>query len=76
MDMLGKVRALLNNLEPRLSHYLGLTGRRVGVWHGDISDSIKKRALKEPPDLLLTTPESLEGMLISANDDIRAVSTR
>lgn len=65
------IRALLNNLEPRLSHYLGLTGRRVGVWHGDISDSIKKRALKEPPDLLLTTPESLEGMLISANDDKR-----
>ena len=65
------IRALLNNLEPRLSHYFGLVGRRVGVWHGDISDSIKKRAVKDPPDLLLTTPESLEGMLISANDDKR-----
>ena len=65
------IRALLNNLEPRLSYYFGLVGRRVGVWHGDISDSIKKRAIKDPPDLLLTTPESLEGMLISANDDKR-----
>lgn len=65
------IRALLNNLEPRLSHYFGLVGRRVGVWHGDISDSIKKRILKDPPDLLLTTPESLEGMLISANDEKR-----
>ena len=65
------IRALLNNLEPRLSYYFGLVGRRVGVWHGDISDSIKKRALKDPPDLLLTTPESLEGMLISANDEKR-----
>jgi len=65
------IRALLNNLEPRLSYYFGLVGRRVGVWHGDISDSIKKRAIKNPPDLLLTTPESLEGMLISANDDKR-----
>lgn len=65
------IRALLNNLEPRLSYYFGLVGRRVGVWHGDISDSIKKRAIKDPPDLLLTTPESLEGMLISANDDRR-----
>ncbi len=65
------IRALLNNLEPRLSNYLGLVGRRVGVWHGDISDSVKKRALKDPPDLLLTTPESLEGMFISANDEKR-----
>ncbi len=65
------IRALLNNLEPRLSYYFGLLGRRVGVWHGDICDSIKKRAIKDPPDLLLTTPESLEGMLISANDDKR-----
>ena len=65
------IRALLNNLEPRLSYYFGLVGRRVGVWHGDIGDSIKKRTVKDPPDLLLTTPESLEGMLISANDDKR-----
>lgn len=65
------IRALLNNLEPRLSHYFGLVGRRVGVWHGDISDSVKKKALREPPDLLLTTPESLEGMLISAKDEKR-----
>lgn len=65
------IRALLNNLEPRLSFYFGLVGRRVGIWHGDVSDSVKKKALKDPPDLLLTTPESLEGMLISANDEKR-----
>jgi ATP-dependent helicase Lhr and Lhr-like helicase len=66
------IRALLNNLEPRLSFYFGLVGRRVGIWHGDISESVKKKARKEPPDLLLTTPESLEGMLISSNDEKRA----
>jgi ATP-dependent Lhr-like helicase len=59
------IKALLNNLESRLGHYLGLVGRRVGVWHGDVSSSVKRRILAEPPDLLLTTPESLEGMLIS-----------
>ena len=32
------IKALLNNLEPRLSYYAGLVGRRVAVWHGDISD--------------------------------------
>ena len=59
------IKALLNNLEHRLSKYLGLLGRRVGVWHGDIGQSAKARMLRDPPDVLLTTPESLEGMLIS-----------
>lgn len=59
------IKALLNNLEERLSRYFGLLGREVGVWHGDIPQSAKSRILRDPPDLLLTTPESLEGMLIS-----------
>lgn len=59
------IKALLNNLELRLTHYAGLVGRSVGVWHGDISQARKQKALKAPPDILLTTPESLEGMLIS-----------
>lgn len=74
------IRALLNNLEPRLSHYFSLVGRSVAVWHGDVGNSAKQRILKSPPDLLLTTPESLEGMLISTDErrhdllrDVRAV---
>jgi len=59
------IKALLNNLEPRLKHYAGLVGRRVEVWHGDVSPSRKRKWLNDPPDVLLTTPESLEGMLIS-----------
>lgn len=59
------IKALLNNLELRLTHYAGLVGRRVAVWHGDISQSSKQRALKDAPDILLTTPESVEAMLIS-----------
>jgi ATP-dependent Lhr-like helicase len=63
------IKALLNNLEHRLRHYAGLVGRRVEVWHGDVSQSRKKRALQEAPDILLTTPESLEAMLISVRVD-------
>jgi len=59
------IKALLNNLEHRLTHYAGLVGRSVEVWHGDISQSRKNRALHETPDILLTTPESIEAMLIS-----------
>lgn len=63
------IKALLNNLEHRLTHYAGLVGRTVEVWHGDVSQARKKKALKEAPDILLTTPESLEAMLISVRVD-------
>jgi len=59
------IKALLNNLEERLARYAAYFGRTVQVWHGDISPGKKKRALAQPPDILLTTPESIEGMLIS-----------
>lgn len=65
------LRALLNNLEPRLARYLGLVGRRVALWHGDVGATARRRILHDPPDLLLTTPESLEVMLISARIEHR-----
>lgn len=61
------LKALLNNLHQRLSHYAGLLGRSCEVWHGDISSSRKDNIRKSPPDILLITPESLEGMLVSVN---------
>ena len=63
------IKALLNNLEPRLAYYAGLLGRSVGLWHGDISASKKSQMSLNPPDILLTTPESLEVMLVSLRID-------
>lgn len=65
------IKALLNNLEPRLSYLAGMVGRRVEVWHGDVSVGEKSRTERDPPDILLTTPESLEGMLIGDRRDRR-----
>lgn len=59
------LRALLNNLHERLDRYATLVGRSVGIWHGDIGQPERRRLLAEPPDVLLTTPESLESMLVS-----------
>src|SRR6185437_9406036 len=59
------LKALLNNLLPRLSGYAGWLGRRAAIWHGDVGASARQRLLRDPPDVLLTTPESLEAMLIS-----------
>ena len=63
------IKALLNNLESRLSRYGSFVGRSVQVWHGDIGQGAKARAKRSAPDILLTTPESLEGMLISTKVD-------
>ncbi|MEU7880103.1 DEAD/DEAH box helicase [Microbispora bryophytorum] len=65
------MKALLNNLVPRLQAYAGWLGRRVELWHGDVSGSRRQAILRDPPDILLTTPESLEAMLISTGVDHR-----
>ncbi|MDT0304249.1 DEAD/DEAH box helicase [Streptomonospora wellingtoniae] len=63
------IKALLNNLLPRLQAYAGWMGRSVGLWHGDVAASARQRLLRERPDVLLTTPESLEAMLVSTKVD-------
>ncbi|MCC5841549.1 MAG: DEAD/DEAH box helicase [Opitutales bacterium] len=65
------LRALLNNLHIRLQEYSGMVGRTCGIWHGDVRASDKKRIRAEQPDILLTTPESLEVMLIGASPEGR-----
>jgi ATP-dependent helicase Lhr and Lhr-like helicase len=65
------LRALLNNLHVRLEEYCNMVGRRCGLWHGDIGESEKNRIRGNYPDILLTTPESLEVMLISARPAAR-----
>jgi ATP-dependent Lhr-like helicase len=65
------LRALLNNLEPRLAAMAGWLGRRAAVWHSDVAASARRRIAADPPDILLTTPESLEAMLLSAQTDHR-----
>lgn len=67
------IKALLNNLDLRLQKYCTLLGRRSGLWHGDVKQSARKRIQREPPDCLLTTPESLEVMLVSKNVDAKSL---
>ncbi len=59
------IKALLNNQEERLGIYTEMVGLRRFVWHGDTSDAHKRGFIREPAELLMTTPESLEVMLIS-----------
>ncbi|WP_433531873.1 DEAD/DEAH box helicase [Micromonospora sp. CA-263727] len=65
------LKALLNNLHPRIERYAGWLGRTVARWHGDVPHPARRAVLWQRPDILLTTPESLESMLVSANVDHR-----
>jgi ATP-dependent helicase Lhr and Lhr-like helicase len=59
------LKALLNNLEPRLTSYASWLGRTVSTRHGDVGTGARARQMRDRPDILLTTPESLEAMLVS-----------
>lgn len=63
------LRALLNNLQPRLADYAAWLGRSARHWHGDTGQAARRQTQSERPDVLLTTPESLESMLVSATVD-------
>ncbi|MGC5162996.1 DEAD/DEAH box helicase [Rhodococcus sp. DT1] len=63
------LKALLNNLQPRLADYATWLGRDAMTWHGDVGQSVRGRIKRDRPDILLTTPESLESMLVSESVD-------
>jgi ATP-dependent helicase Lhr and Lhr-like helicase len=63
---IAPIKALLNNQAERLGSYTEMVGLRRFLWHGDIKDSQKRAFIKEPTAVLMTTPESLEVMLLSA----------
>jgi ATP-dependent Lhr-like helicase len=67
------IKALLNNQRDRLEHLAGLLGRRAATWHGDVGQAARRAFLRDPADVLLTTPESLEVMLMSPRVPARSL---
>ncbi|MCI4324815.1 MAG: DEAD/DEAH box helicase [Thermoplasmata archaeon] len=72
------LRALNRDLEQRLVSLTGEVGLTAAVRHGDTSQSQRTRMSKHPPDLLLTTPETLQLLLVGARlrlglKEVRAV---
>lgn len=77
---ISPLRALLNNQEDRFGLYTEMVGLDRFVWHGDRTASHKRHFLADPAAVLMTTPESLEAMLLSQKvpvarlfPDLRAV---
>jgi ATP-dependent Lhr-like helicase len=67
------LRALLNDLGRRIGDIAGHLGLTAAVWHGDTSQGDRRRIIASPPDVLLTTPESLEVLLSLASDERRMI---
>ena len=63
------IKALLNNLESRLTRYCAFRRQASDSLAWRREPGARKRIQREPPDCVLTTPESLEVMLVSPNVD-------
>lgn len=61
---IGPLKALITDQSGRLEGICREAELPVTPWHGDVSASVKGRALKAPRGVLLITPESLEALFI------------
>lgn len=59
------LRALNNDVQRRIMKYAESEGLRVEIRHGDTNTKTRKRIVNDPPDILITTPESLGVILTS-----------
>lgn len=61
---IAPLRALLNDIELRVEKYSSECGLKAFKWHGDVDQKEKTENLLIPAQVLLTTPESLEAILL------------
>ena len=70
---LSPLKALINDQYRRLDQLCEEAHIAVHRWHGDVSSSHKKRLLRFPSGVLLTTPESLEAMFVTRGAQVPRV---
>ena len=64
------MRALINDQFGRMESLCGELDVDVTKWHGDVSQSVKARARKNPSGVVLITPESLEALLVRRGKEV------
>ena len=67
---IAPLKTLINDQFQRIGMLLSESGIPVTHWHGDVSASHKRNAVKNPRGILQITPESLEGMMLNRHDSI------
>ncbi|MGC9148592.1 MAG: DEAD/DEAH box helicase [Sulfolobales archaeon] len=59
------LRALNRDLLDRMKELFNYLGFETAVWHGDTSESEREKIKSKPPLMIITTPESLQYILVS-----------
>ncbi|MDO5297442.1 MAG: DEAD/DEAH box helicase [bacterium] len=67
---IAPLKALINDQFGRLDELCEESGIKVCRWHGDASQSQKRKLLKKPSGILQITPESLESLLLNKHMEI------
>ena len=67
---IAPLKALINDQFGRLGELCEEAGIPVTRWHGDASQTQKRKLLRKPAGILQITPESLESLLINKHMEI------
>ena len=59
------LRALNRDLKHRLEYIFEASALTMAIWHGDTSYKVRKKISEKPPDMIITTPESLQYILVN-----------
>jgi ATP-dependent Lhr-like helicase len=70
---IGPLKALINDQFQRLEDLCERLQIPVTKWHGDASDSQKRRLREKPAGVLLITPESLEALFMRRPELLRSM---
>lgn len=70
MLYIAPLKALINDQYERLTELCQDVDIPIWRWHGDVSQSQKRKMLKHPSGVLQITPESLESFMINKHMDI------
>lgn len=66
---IAPLKALINNLDERITRLAEPLEILVTAWHGDIPQSRKEKLRKNPSGLAIITPESIESLLTNHGGD-------
>lgn len=65
---ISPLKALINDQYDRIKLLTDRLDIEITKWHGDVSQSIKKRFWSKPSTILMITPESVESLLINKSE--------
>lgn len=66
---ISPLKALINDQFQRISELCLYLDVPITRWHGEASQSEKRKIIKDPKGILLITPESIEGMLVNRPEE-------